>query len=337
MPCMDNAHTPPFVYYGAKRRFANRILARLGNLERYIEPFAGSLAVLLSRAEPFPFEIAMDTHGLICNFWRALTADPEATARHSLYPTIHQDLTARHRWLVAWAEQNKARLVEDPDYFDAKAAGWWCWGMSHWIGGGFCAGRPGDQIPKVDASNGGEGVSMQRRKFPDTIPHVDSKNCGQGVSMQRRTCSRESVPEWFRTLAKRLDKVVVLNRDWKSATSGTILGNTRTHSTLTGLFLDPPYKIVRKDGSSRKDTLYQSDADGENPAVEAYDWAVEHGSEYRIAYACHEGDFPVPEGWDAETETLGGRRGDRVMDQVMYSPTCLEAEGEAGKGLERFF
>ena len=311
---MDNAHTPPFIYYGSKRRFANRILTRLGELDRYIEPFAGSLAVLLSRPVPFPYEIAMDTHGHVCNFWRALTADPEATARHSLYPTIHQDLTARHRWLVAWGEENKDRLVEDHDHFDAKAAGWWAWGMAHWIGGGFCAGKPGDQIPNVDAGKGGSGVSMQRRTFP-----------------------HETVPAWFGTLAKRLEKVVILNRDWTSATSGTILGNTKNHTTLTGLFLDPPYKIVRKDGSSRKDTLYQSDADGENPAVEAYEWAVEHGSKFRIAYACHEGDFPVPDGWDTETGTLRGRRDDRVMDQVMYSPTCLGAEGEAGKGVERFF
>ena len=85
---------------------------------------------------------------------------------------------------------------------------------------------------------------------------------------------------------------------------------------------------------------HPTDADGsENPAVEAYEWAVDNGNKYRIAYACHEGDFPVPAGWDAETETQGGRRGDRAkaMDQVMYSPTCLDAEGEAGKGIEQFF
>ena len=28
----------------------------------------------------------------------------------------------------------------DPDFFDAKAAGWWCWGLNCWIGSGWCSG-----------------------------------------------------------------------------------------------------------------------------------------------------------------------------------------------------
>jgi len=34
-----------------------------------------------------------------------------------------------------------ARLETDPDYYDAKIAGWWVWGLCCWIGGGWCSGE----------------------------------------------------------------------------------------------------------------------------------------------------------------------------------------------------
>ena len=37
------------------------------------------------------------------------------------------DLIARHSWLVRNAMDLQQRLEADPDY-DAKVAGWWCWG-----------------------------------------------------------------------------------------------------------------------------------------------------------------------------------------------------------------
>ena len=128
-------HTAPFPYYGGKSRRADEIWLRLGAARTYIEPFAGSLAVLLANPCPAEREIVCDTDGLLCNFWRALRADPEGVAEYAEYPAIHQDLTARHRWLREWAEQNANRLSEDPEYCDPKAAGWWVWGISIWTGG----------------------------------------------------------------------------------------------------------------------------------------------------------------------------------------------------------
>ena len=87
--------------------------------------------------------------------------------------------------------------------------------------------------------------------------------------------------------------------------------------------LDPPYRTERRSAS-----LYGSDADGtsDDVAVASYDWAVEHGERYRIAYCCHAGDFPVPAGWEALESTFKGqRRGtDGTRDQVMFSPKCRE-------------
>ena len=143
--------TAPFPWFGAKRRWADLVWQRFGDdLGAYVEPFAGSLAVLLHRPEPVPREVVCDTDGALCNFWRAIRADPEAVARWADYPTIHQDLTARHRWLIQWAIDNAPKLSEDPDYYDAKAAGWWVWGISLWIGPGWC--QPGPQRKAADAS-----------------------------------------------------------------------------------------------------------------------------------------------------------------------------------------
>lgn len=44
----------PFPYFGGKRRAAPMIWPRLGDTPNYIEPFAGSLAVLLARPQGLP-------------------------------------------------------------------------------------------------------------------------------------------------------------------------------------------------------------------------------------------------------------------------------------------
>ena len=55
--------------------------------------------------------------------------------------------------------------------------------------------------------------------------------------------------------------------------------------------------------------------------------AVAHGARYRIAYACHLGDFPVPDGWEAETRGFSGHRDEKKkaesQDCVMFSPACV--------------
>ena len=92
-----------------------------------------------------------DLDGGICNFWRAVTADPEAVAHWCDWPTIHQDLTARHSWLRQWFTDNALRLSSDPEFYDARAAGWWVWGISLWIGGEWCmTGRIKIRMPQLD-------------------------------------------------------------------------------------------------------------------------------------------------------------------------------------------
>lgn len=53
---------PPMAYFGGKTKLARRIAARLPQHEHYVEPFAGSLAVLLAK-QPSRIETISDLDG----------------------------------------------------------------------------------------------------------------------------------------------------------------------------------------------------------------------------------------------------------------------------------
>ena len=314
----------PFPYYGGKSRWGPDIWVRFGAVDAYYEPFFGTGAVLFA-SEPHNREVVCDLNGFIANFWRAIQGDPDQVAYWADYPTIHQDLTARHKWLHAWGVEHASRLSEDPDFYDAKAAGWWVWGMSLWIGNVWCRSTLQSGIPLIDSRGGGQGVSQQRKNIPgDQIPHVSDHASGRGVSVQRMRGRR--LEPWFQTLADRLKGVVVLNRSWTSIChSKTVLMDTATTSKKKhrAIFLDPPY--------DQRGHIYGT------PEVtqEVYDWAVEAAQRpgYRLAMACHEGDFSVPDGWTIRILSFGGirkpeRRG--VQDAVLFSPQCLQSETGQG-------
>lgn len=89
---------PPFVYYGGKSKLAEKIAALLPEHTHYVEPFAGSLAVLLAK-QPARLETVNDLDGDLMLFWRVLRDHPEALARAcALTPhsRVERDL-ARHR------------------------------------------------------------------------------------------------------------------------------------------------------------------------------------------------------------------------------------------------
>lgn len=68
----------PFPWFGGKSLAAPLIWRAFGNVPNYVEPFAGSLAVLLARpGGAGKCETANDKDGLIANFWRAVAAQPD--------------------------------------------------------------------------------------------------------------------------------------------------------------------------------------------------------------------------------------------------------------------
>lgn len=389
----------PFPWYGGKSRWVSEVWEHLGEVGVYVEPFFGSGAVLLA-SQPHAREIVCDTDGMVCNLFRAISHDYQAVAYWADYPTVHQDLTARRHWLAKWRQDNSDSLSVDPDFCDPKAAGWWAWCLSHWIGPvnkmlelkgggdkipylGIRAGGKGvsaqrielsrpdkipfikngsgsrgvsqqrvdlsrpDKIPNIPSWGGARGVSVQRTGItisepmvdlsrPDKIPNVSPSGSAKGVAFQRRDIagaysigSGARLIPWFEALAIRLANVIVLNRDWKAALTPSKLQHTPTAPKPTvGIFLDPPYLL-----EGRGD-VYDSDSDVNNlAALESYAWAVENGDRFRIAYACAEGDFDLPDGWSSsKSRTFNGHKvlavRQKRRDIIFYSPACHAKDEE---------
>ena len=157
---------PPFPWFGGKSRVSSIVWQRFGDVKNYVEPFAGSLAVLLNRSDYDPFrhtETVNDLDCFIANFWRATQNDPESVAYWADQPVNEADLSARHQWLVN-QEEFREQMKTDPDYFDPKIAGWWVWGLCLWIGSGWCAGA--DKSRRGHDRDADQGVYQQR---PDLV------------------------------------------------------------------------------------------------------------------------------------------------------------------------
>lgn len=274
----------PFPYFGGKSRVAGQVWQRFGTVKNYVEPFFGSGAMLLARPESaFPdtatVETVNDADAMVANFWRALRADPEQVAYHADWPVNETDLHARHVWLLGRKPEIESACVSDPDYYDAKAAGWWVWGMSAWIGGGFCSGSgPWQLVDGVltDTGNAGRGVHRQR-------PHLG--NAGQGVHRQL------GLYDWLHALATRLANVRVCSGDWSRVTGPSV---THRHG-LTAIFLDPPYSA-----EAQRDTVYN--VEDFSIAHDVREWAIREGASQtmRIALCGYEREHGhyMPDDWE---------------------------------------
>jgi len=333
----------PFPYFGGKRRAAALVWERFGVIRNYVEPFFGSGAVLLGRPTPFDgTETVNDRDGLVANFWRALKAEPDAVADHADWPVNENDLHARHAWLVERKDSLQARLEGDPDYHDAKIAGWWVWGMACWIGSGFCSGKGPWQVVEIDGSrqlvhlgSAGRGVNRKLVHLGSAGRGVNRKlvhlgDAGRGVNRKRED-HRESLFAYLRLLAERLRHVRVCCGDWTRVMGETV---TAGHG-VTGVFLDPPYA----DEAERDADLYRLDDGSVAHAVR--EWALDHGDDrrYRICLAGYEGEHAMPKSWACieGKDGSGGGYGNQAKDgyknahreRLWFSPHCLTPARES--------
>jgi DNA adenine methylase len=103
---------PPFTYFGGKTTLADAIAALLPEHDHYVEPFAGSLAVLLAKPRS-RMETVNDLDADIMTFWRVLRDRPEDLARVCAL-TPHGRLehkAAQDQDLPALDELERARTV----------------------------------------------------------------------------------------------------------------------------------------------------------------------------------------------------------------------------------
>lgn len=317
----------PFPYFGGKSRVADVIWQRLGNVANYVEPFAGSLAVLLQRPHDPKIETVNDLDCYLANFWRATSHEPEQVAHWCDWPVNEADLHARHRWLLGRAEFRE-RMHSDPDFYDAKIAGWWVWGISQWIGSGWCAeayyggGNEWQQRPHLgDAGMGVHRPSQQR-------PHLG--NAGRGVHQPSQQlphlgdAGRGDLYDYFAYLGARLRNVRVACGDWSR-----VLGDSVTwRHGVTGIMLDPPYGHDERDSE-----LYGQDHD---VAQDVQSWAIENGDNplLRIVLCGYETEHAglLAHGWTAHrwkaaggfgAQGNGSGRSNAKRETLWFSPHCI--------------
>ena len=238
----------PFPWFGGKSRAAHLVWEALGNVANYVEPFCGSAAVLLARPHAPRVETINDADGMVANFWRAVKAAPAEVAHHVDWPVNEADLHARHRWLIGQRESLTERLVADPLWFDARVAGWWCWGACAWIGDGWCSAES-RKIPNIDG-HGGKGVHA--------LGGFDPANLG--------------------ALSARLRRVRVACGDWSRVLGGSAL---RANGGACGVFLDPPYAEGAMDyAADRALRIVLAGYEGEHPMPagwRAVEWTAGRG------------------------------------------------------------
>ena len=317
---MDDLQAP-FPWFGGKRRVAPLVWSRLGAVANFTEPFFGSGAVLLGRPDwrEGMTETVNDKDGFVANFWRAIRRDPDQTARWADEPVFENDLHAKHYWLTQRREDLRARLEGDPDYYDAKIAGWWVWGICCWIGSEFCAGKgPWTVLDGKLVKDGTEGAGINRKR-----PHLTRPGVGVHQKFERNQDRGEWIRDWFQALSHRLRDVRVCSGDWSR-----ILGPVLTKIGLTGVFLDPPYTSKHRDGN-----LYLEEDTDIGHAVAA--WAVDHGDDplLRICLCGYEGEYEMPDTWETVAWSAGNSYGsasgspeNRHRERLWFSPGCLRPE-----------
>jgi DNA adenine methylase len=130
---------PPFPYYGGKQMLAERIIPLLPDHRHYVEPYAGSLAVLLAKSRA-PFETVNDLDGDLVNFWRVLRErrrdleracrlTPHARAEHAAaldavdVPATDPVERARRTWVLLTQGQSGGTARRTGWRFFANPAG----------------------------------------------------------------------------------------------------------------------------------------------------------------------------------------------------------------------
>jgi len=280
----------PFPYFGGKARVAPIVWRALGpDVPRYIEPFAGSLAVLLARPvirKSPPYEIVNDADGLVVNFWRAIRSDPDAVVDSMDWMPSEVDLRARMRVLRTLDLVDQ--LTDDPRWCDPEIAGWWAWAMSARI---------------LPSYNGTDSLDLRS---------------SLGVTSAGR---RDRLRQISAALARRLRSVRVYCGSWERPVAESVTGVART----TAIFLDPPYDNAvrggglynRDNGDVAADVRAWCIENGHrtNLRIVLAGYAAEH-------------DDDIPDTWRRvqwETDGVFGAEasmGNRSNEMLWVSPTC---------------
>ncbi|MEB3165383.1 MAG: DNA adenine methylase, partial [Cyanobacteriota bacterium] len=312
----------PFPYFGGKRRAAPRIWQALGDPSGYVEPFAGSAAVLLARPAftGRRVETLNDADGWLVNCWRSIQLSPDAVAAAAWGPVAEIDYHAR----LAWLQQRRtpdlvAWLEGDPEHHDARAAGWWLYVLACGIGDPFGPGpwRVVDghlrELPHL--GNAGRGVNRE-------LPHL--ANAGRGVNRELPhlgNAGRGQLIGYMRRLADRLQRVRITCGSWERVVKPSVTRSGTGGDGTRAIFLDPPY--------ATSGDLYAESSEGVAEAVRA--WCETAPRDLRIILCGYdtEHDALLRYGWSVTEGKAGGGAGYSVnptngrRERLWLSPSCI--------------
>lgn len=323
-PYYEDDLKAPFPYFGGKRNAAPAVWSALGDVGGYVEPFAGSAAVLLGRP-PFEgrrVETINDSDGWLINAWRAIQHDPATVARAAFGPVSEVDYHARLAWLnerrspdlVAWLEG-------DPLAYDAQAAAWWLYVTACAIGAPFSGGpwRVIDgRLTNTSALSDGVSTGISKE-----LPHLG--DAGRGIHRalpHLGDAGQGALEAYLGRLQTRLARVRITAGDWKRVVKPSVLRATATRSEI-GVFLDPPYEV----GAD----LYAGGKEGEGISAQVRNWAKNADPNLRIVLAGYENEHDnlLDHGWTVTAGKAGGGAGYNKdgdagkRERLWMSPSCL--------------
>jgi hypothetical protein len=315
----------PFPYFGGKRRAALRVWQALGDPAGYVEPFAGSAAVLLARPDfaGRRVETLNDADGWLVNTWRAIQLSPAEVAHHAWGPVAEIDYHAR----LAWLQQRRtpdlvAWLEGDPEAHDAKAAGWWLYVVACGIGDPFGPGpwRVVDghlrKLPHL--GDAGKGVNRE-------LPHLG--DAGQGVNRELPhlgDAGQGQLESYMGQLADRLHRVRITCGSWERVVKPSVTRSGTGGDGSRAIFLDPPY-------ATSGDLYAHVDVD---VALAVRQWCITAPREQRIILCGYdaEHDDLLTHGWTITEGKAGGGAGYSTnglngrRERLWLSPACIGSE-----------
>jgi len=292
----------PFPYFGGKRRAAPTIWGALGDPGGYVEPFAGSAAVLLARPEfkGRRVETLNDADGWLVNTWRAIQLSPADVAAHASGPVTEIDYHARLAWLQERRTDGLVSWLEgDPEAHDAKAAGWWLYVAACGIGDPWGPG-PWRVI---------DGRLQDTRE----LPHLG--DAGQGLI------------NYMRQLAARLARVRITCGSWERVLKPSVTRSKAGGDGSIAILLDPPY--------ATSGDLYASTNTGDDAHAtisgQVRDWCTTAPDDYRIILCGYdtEHDDLLNHGWTVQEGKSGGGAGYSTnaangrRERLWLSPACI--------------
>lgn len=284
----------PFPYFGGKSKAVPLVWERFGKVDHYIEPFCGSMAMLLGCPDDIRAkrETVNDADCWLINAWRALKYDPEGVADALNEPLFELNVHAYARQCRDDREAYRERFRDETEYHDVVRAARWLSGMSASIGDAFA------ECKKALLRGGGA--------------------CGV-----HKLVWRGKHADCLAVIRDRLRNVQIASGDWSR-----VLGSVHLfqNTKCTAVFLDPPY-------ISGKTSDYAGGDESCVPDVIAWCREYGDDPRLRICLAGHDGDYAL-EGWQfvqwsrhggyANTGGESEARSLKEREGLWFSPHCLE-------------